>query len=64
MKSFAQTRPPIRYRDYEDENIQGSFYEPELQMTSQDIYSFELKVNRILFVFCVSSKMVNISRYI
>ena len=33
--------PTYKIKDYNDENIQGSFYEPELQKTSQDKFRIE-----------------------
>ena len=39
IDEVLRTDPPTyKIRNYNDESIQGSFYESELQKTSQDIY--------------------------
>ena len=38
--------PTYKIRDYNDERIQGSFYEPELQKTSHDIYRIQKVIRK------------------
>ena len=47
IDEVLRTDPPTyKIRDYNDERIQGSFYEPELQKTSQDIYRIEKVIRK------------------
>ena len=47
IDEVLRTDPPTyKIRDYNDESIQGSFYEPELQKTSQDIYRIEKVIRK------------------
>ena len=47
IDEVLRTDPPTyKIKDYNDERIQGSFYEPELQMTSQDIYRIEKVIEK------------------
>ena len=42
IDEVLRTDPPTyKLKDYNDERIQGSFYEPELQKAIQDIYRVE-----------------------
>ena len=41
------TQPPTyRLKDFNGEEIQGSFYEPELQKTNQEVYRIEKVLRR------------------
>ena len=46
--SKIQLTIPVTYKitDYNGEVIQGSFYEQELQKTSQDVFRIEKVINR------------------
>ena len=47
IDEVLRTDPPTyKIRDYNDERIQGSFYEPELQKTSQDISRIEKEIRK------------------
>ena len=47
VDEVLRTDPPTyKIRDYNDDRIQGSFYEPELQKTSQDIYRIEKVIRK------------------
>ena len=47
IDEVLRTDPPTyKITDYNDERIQGSFYEPELQKTSQDIYRIEKVIRK------------------
>ena len=47
IDEVLRTDPPTyKIRDYNDERIQGSFYEHELQKTSQDIYRIEKVIRK------------------
>jgi len=46
--SKIQRTNPVTYKitDYKDEEIQGTFYEQELQKTSQEVYRIEKVVKK------------------
>ena len=47
IDEVLRTDPPTyKIRDYNDEIIQGSFYEPELQKTSQEIFRVEKVIRK------------------
>ena len=43
---FPTDPPTYKIKDYNDQTIQGSFYEPELQKTSQDVYRIEKVIRK------------------
>ena len=47
IDEVLRTDPPTyKLNDYNDKRIQGSFYEPELQQTTQDIYRVEKVIRK------------------
>ena len=55
---------PVTYKimDYSEEEIQGSFYEQELQKTKQDIYKIEKKATRKESCQMVELQMIRLTR--
>jgi len=47
VSKIQHTDPPTyKIKDYNDEEIQGTFYEPEMQKTNQDVYRIERVIRK------------------
>ena len=47
VSKVQYTEPPTyKIKDYNDEEIQGTFYEPEMQKTNQEVYRIERVIRK------------------